>query len=79
MGNVIGSNVYNILMIIGVTGLIQPMQIGGITTIDFAMMILGVVLLWFFSYTKYKVERWEGAFFTVMFLAYMVYLVKEAV
>mgnify|MGYP002622922543 FL=1 len=79
MGNVIGSNVYNILMILGVTGLIQPMEIKGITTIDFVMMLLGVVLLWFFSYTKFKVERWEGAFLSSAFLAYMVFLVSQAV
>lgn len=79
MGNVIGSNVYNILMILGITGLIQPMEIKGITTIDFVMMLLGVVLLWFFSYTKFKVERWEGAFLSLVFLAYMVFLVSQAV
>lgn len=79
MGNVIGSNVYNILMIVGVTGLIKPMQIQGITSVDFGMMVLGMVLLWLFSRTKYKVERWEGAVLTIVFLAYMVRLVSEAV
>ena len=79
MGNVIGSNVYNILMILGVTGLIKPMQIMGITAVDFGMMVLGMVLLWLFSRTKYKVERWEGAVLTIVFLAYMVRLVSEAV
>ena len=54
MGNVIGSCVYNILLIIGVTGLISPMVIGGITPLDFGMMMLSMVLLWLFSFTDRK-------------------------
>lgn len=75
MGNVIGSCVYNILLIIGVTGLISPMVIGGITPLDFGMMMLSMVLLWLFSFTKYKVERWEGFVMLALFVGYMVYLV----
>lgn len=75
MGNVIGSCVYNILLIIGVTGLISPMVIGGITPLDFGMMMVSIVLLWFFSFTKYKVERWEGILMLLLFFAYMAYLV----
>ena len=75
MGNVIGSCVYNILLIIGVTGLISPMVIGGITPLDFGMMMLSMVLLWFFSFTKYKVERWEGYAMLALFAGYMAYLV----
>ena len=75
MGNVIGSCVYNILLIIGVTGLISPMVIGGITPLDFGMMMLSMVLLWLFSFTKYKVERWEGFVMLALFAGYMAYLV----
>ena len=75
MGNVIGSCVYNILLIIGVTGLISPMVIGGITPLDFGMMMLSMVLLWLFSFTKYKVERWEGYAMLALFAGYMAYLV----
>ena len=75
MGNVIGSCVYNILLIIGVTGLISPMVIGGITPLDFGMMMLSIVLLWLFSFTKYEVERWEGFVMLALFTGYMAYLV----
>ena len=75
MGNVIGSCVYNILLIIGVTGLISPMVIDGITPLDFGMMMLSMLLLWFFSFTKYKVERWEGIVMLTLFVGYMAYLV----
>ena len=78
IGNVIGSNVFNILMILGITGIICPMRIQGITMLDMGMMLGSVVLLWFFSFTKFKVERWEGAVLTAIFLGYMTWLVVSA-
>ena len=75
IGNVIGSNVFNILMILGVTGLILPMDIQGITIIDYSVMLGGILLLWFFSYTKYTVARWEGAVLTAIFAAYLSFLI----
>lgn len=74
IGNVLGSSVFNILMILGITGLIAPMSIEGITTVDLSMMVLSMMLLWLFSYTKYRIDRWEGAIFTLAFFAYMGYL-----
>ena len=77
MGNVIGSNVFNILMILGVTGMITPMQIEGITMTDMGVMLVGMVLMWMFSYTKYKVARWEGFVLAAMFVGYMAWLVSN--
>lgn len=71
IGNVIGSNVFNILLILGLTAVISPMQIQGITIIDLSVMLISVALVWFFSYTKYTVARWEGA---VLVCGYFVYL-----
>ena len=79
IGNVLGSNVLNILLILGAAGLICPMQVQGITLVDFAMMTGSVLLLWLFSYTKLTVARWEGAVLTVLFLGYMAWLVAGAV
>lgn len=79
IGNVLGSNVLNILLILGAAGLICPMQVQGITLVDFAMMTGSVLLLWLFSYTKLTVARWEGAVLTVFFLGYMTWLVAGAV
>lgn len=78
IGNVIGSNVFNILMILGITGLICPMNMPGITLIDLSLMVLSVILLWFFTYTKYKVERWEGAFLFAILVGYMWWLIANA-
>ena len=79
IGNVLGSNVLNILLILGAAGLICPMQVQGITLVDFAMMTVSVLLLWLFSYTKLTVARWEGAVLTVLFFGYMAWLVAGAV
>ncbi|WP_455096010.1 calcium/sodium antiporter [Prevotella koreensis] len=79
MGNVIGSNVFNILMILGITGMIHPMSIIGITRLDFIVMQLSIILLWIFSFTKYTVARWEGGLLVALFLAYMAWLVMHAV
>lgn len=77
IGNVIGSNVFNILMILGITGMVAPMQIEGITMTDMLVMLAGVMLLWMFSYTKYKVARWEGFVLAAMFVGYMAWLVSN--
>lgn len=79
IGNVIGSNVFNILMIIGITGLVKPMHIAGITTLDLIMMLASMLLMWFFSRTTYKVKRWEGAVLTIVYLAYLTWLIMNAV
>lgn len=77
IGNVIGSNVFNILLILGLTATISPLQIEGITTIDMAVMLLSVALVWLFSFTKFTVERWEGAVLVAGYLGYLVWLISN--
>ncbi len=79
IGNVLGSNVMNILLILGGAGLISPMVVKGITIVDFTVMTGSMLLLWLFSYTKLTVARWEGAVLTAIFLGYMGWLVAGAV
>lgn len=74
IGNVLGSNVFNILAILGVTGVINPMHLQGITMLDLSMMVVSTLLVWLFSFTKYKIARWEGIVLTIVFIGYMVVL-----
>ena len=74
IGNVLGSNVFNILFILGVTGVISPMHMQGITMMDLSVMVTAMIMLWLFSYTKLTLERWEGAVLTATFLIYLGYL-----
>ena len=78
IGNVLGSNVFNILFILGVTGVICPLDIQGITTLDLSVMVIAMILLWLFSYTKLRIERWEGVVLVLVFAAYMFVLIKNA-
>ena len=77
IGNVLGSNVFNILMILGLTGIISPMHIQNITYIDMAVMVISMSLFWLFSFTKLRVERWEGCVLIACFLGYITWLVSN--
>ena len=77
IGNVIGSNVFNILLILGLTALISPMQIGGITMVDLLMMLMSIALVWLFSATKLTIARWEGAVLTALYVAYLGWLISQ--
>ena len=74
IGNVIGSNVFNILLILGLTATVSPMAVQGITVVDLSVMLVSILMVWAFSYTKYTVARWEGAVLTLAFMAYMGWL-----
>jgi cation:H+ antiporter len=74
IGNAIGSNVFNIFLILGLTAVISPLRIMGITIIDLMMMLVSIGFLWLFAYTKYFVSRKEGVLLVLAFFAYMAWL-----
>lgn len=76
LGNVIGSNIFNIALIIGASAVISPFEIESISTIDMAMVIVAVLLLWMAALTfkKRMLDRVEGAIFILVYIAYIVYL-----
>jgi len=74
IGNVIGSNVFNILLIIGVTAVIHPLRIMGITIVDLMTMLISIGLMWLFAITKYYVSRREGWVLILTFVGYMAWL-----
>ena len=74
IGNVIGSNVFNILLILGVTAVIHPLRIMGITIVDLMTMLISIGLMWLFAITKYYVSRREGCVLILTFMGYMAWL-----
>lgn len=76
LGNVIGSNIFNIALIIGTSAAISPFEIQSISTIDMAMVIVAVLLLWMAALTfkKRTLDRIEGAIFVLVYVAYIAYL-----
>lgn len=75
IGNVIGSNVFNILGILGITGLICPMQTSGLTIVDSIVLLASIIVLLIMSRTSYKISRKEGAILLLIFIAYMSWIV----
>lgn len=71
IGNVIGSNLFNIFWILGFCSCISPMPADGITTVDFAVLILSAILFWLFSRTQHLIRRWEGIFHIVVYCCYI--------
>ena len=78
LGNVIGSNIANILLILGLSATIRPLTPGGITIVDFGMVVLSSLLLFItaFTFRRRSVDRWEGALFLAIYVAYLWYLIR---
>ena len=55
------------------------MTIKGITDVDLILLVVSMVMLWLFSYTKLRIERWEGLVLIVVFVGYMTWLIANAV
>ena len=78
LGNVIGSNIANILLILGVSATIHPLSMGGITFWDLLMVLLSsvVVFLAAFTFKRKAIDRWEGALFVAIYAVYIWYLIR---
>jgi cation:H+ antiporter len=74
IGNVVGSNIYNILLILGTAGGIAPLQAGTIGTIDMAVMCGTAALLVLLMRTGFSLKRWEGAVLLAIYGGYLWYL-----
>lgn len=79
LGNILGSNVFNILMILGLTASITPIHVVGINAIDFMVMIGATVATFIVTYTfkKKKFDRAEGVIFLLCYVAYTIYLLMR--
>lgn len=74
VGNVIGSNILNLLAILGVSGMLTPLSPRGIGLVDLAVMAGLSLLLLTVMYWRLKIGRMEGAFFLLIYLVYLFYL-----
>lgn len=79
LGNVIGSNVFNMLMILGVSSCIDPFQLESINMVDYGMAILAAILMWIviFTFGKKKFDRIEGVIFILIYIGYTAYLLMR--
>lgn len=76
LGNILGSNVFNILLILGASALITPLSFASVTYVDALVLLLSVTLLLLWAYTgrRERIDRWEGALMLLLFGAYYYYL-----
>ena len=79
LGNVLGSNIANILLILGGAALINPLSFGGMTYVDLGIILIGalVILASAFMFKKKELDRYEGAIFVLMEIGYMWYLIAN--
>lgn len=79
IGNVVGSNIFNVLFILGVSGMIAPVQYQGLFNID--ILILGgatlILLLAMFMGKRQQVDRWEAFLLLMGYLGYMIYIISR--
>ena len=76
LGNILGSNVFNLLLILGVSSVIAPMSFADINLVDMAALALCSVLIWtsLFTGKRNKIDRFDGVLMLLAFAAYMVWL-----
>ena len=81
IGNVVGSNIFNIFFVVGLSAVIQPLKFNKVMNFDVLVGLFSTVLLFFFMFRPRKnvLERWEGGILFVLYAAYIAALVlKEA-
>lgn len=79
LGNILGSNVFNILLILGASSMVTPLSFASVTVVDAAVLLLSglLLLLWAYTGRRLRIDRWEGAVMLAVFAAYYVYLFNK--
>ena len=79
VGNVIGSNLFNIFFVLGCSSTISPLPLGGITNLDLMVMVGSTILFWLVGwfFKKRTITRVEGALMVACYVAYTVYLIAQ--
>lgn len=77
VGNIVGSNIFNIFWVLGISAIIRPIpvKIGINMDLIFLMVITLYLFLFMFIGKKYKLERWQGIFFAVLYVFYVIYII----
>lgn len=78
VGNIVGSNIFNIFWILGLSATISPIKVPVASFADIYMCIGATLLLFFalFIGKKNNLERWQGVLFVAVYIGYLVYLIR---
>lgn len=74
IGNIIGSNIFNCLAIVGIAGLVKPIAGAGISFVDLGVMLVFSMMLLPLMWSGFIIRRWEGGLLVVGYLGYLVWL-----
>ncbi|MCU0343425.1 MAG: calcium/sodium antiporter [Ignavibacterium sp.] len=77
IGNVVGSNIFNILSILGITAIIIPISSAGISYVDLGIMLIAAIVLFPLSRTGFSITRLEGIFMLAGYIGYIYYLIPK--
>lgn len=77
LGNVIGSNIFNILFVLGIAAAISPIAFIQENMIDIIVLVAMSLLVWGFAWTKKKLVRWEGAIMLLIYAGYLGYIINR--
>ena len=79
MGNVIGSNIFNILGVLGLSAAVSPVKVSGFSVIDLSLFIGFCLIIYLVTYFRNKIERLPGILMVLTYLGYMTYAVMREV
>ena len=77
VGNAVGSNIFNILMVLGIPSAISPVALIRENIIDIVLLMVFSVMVWIFAGTRKKIERKEGIIMVVVYLVYCAYIIAR--
>jgi|SRR3989338_640917 len=79
VGNIVGSNIVNIFLILGITSIISPLTLPAYAITDLLILAGATFLLFLFTFTgkKHEIERWEGALFLLLYILYIAFLIMR--
>ncbi|WP_020006256.1 calcium/sodium antiporter [Salinicoccus albus] len=75
IGNIVGSSIFNIFFVVGLTGTVAPLAVDGKIFTDVIIMIVLTILLLIFSRTRFSIGRTEGAVLVAAYVVYIVYII----
>jgi cation:H+ antiporter len=80
VGNIIGSNIFNIFFILGISASIAPVPYNPSFNFDILLLIISTILLFAFMFSgkKYRLDRWEAMLLTIAYISYLYYLIYNA-
>lgn len=74
LGNVIGSNLFNVLLVLGISSVISPIPVAQHSRMDLILLTVGSIIVYIFAATKKKIGRIEGILMLLMYAGYMYYI-----